>query len=208
MMHTCPICGNECKEVHNGDGFHLDCKFCGSYFITRTADLTLGHPRYSAKKYILSGVTRNANENNQKTKINSGNIDELIETANIPADPIEAMELLLLYLASCSDVFGKLVPIHAGYDYPIVFSRKPEEIDFHIKNLFKRGFIDGSYGGAGEVRITLLGWEKIAELKKGSADSNQAFVAMHFVDEMYQVFDKGFKPALEDEEIGFKAYLV
>ena len=48
-----------------------------------------------------------------------------------------------------------------------------------------------------EFSIAPEGWERISDLQKISTESNQAFVAMWFDEQMDPIYDDGIKPAVE-----------
>ena len=56
-------------------------------------------------------------------------------------------------------------------------------------------FTDGNVMGA---RLTIDGYRRLEELKGYQARSGQAFVAMWFHEDMKSVWEKGFKPGIED----------
>jgi nucleoside 2-deoxyribosyltransferase len=58
----------------------------------------------------------------------------------------------------------------------------------------------------GDERLTAKGYIAADELRAKRAASTQAFVAMHFIDEMEQVYEEGIKPAID--RAGFAPMLI
>jgi hypothetical protein len=60
-LESCVLCSHSAKIMGSEVGevcfYHLDCPFCGEYFIsTTTLDLFEMNPEYQKKKRVLSGM--------------------------------------------------------------------------------------------------------------------------------------------------------
>ena len=139
---------------------------------------------------------------------------ERIEEAQ-KADPLpipERAERLLRYLAKCSaGEIGSKIPIREAltpeYKGALAWSESTgwREIVELSDHLSQKGWVDiaglsSKYDPEG-VSVTVDGYARIQELKT-NPDSAQAFVAMWFVDETNDAYEKGIKPAIEQS--GFK----
>jgi hypothetical protein len=123
------------------------------------------------------------------------------------------MDRALLYLVNHQKRADEFVVIDFDRDYPLVYTRDGKEFQYLMEQLAKRGLTEAQDGGfygdvivgqaplfVGEAkgwRLTPQGWEAADRLRRVQPDSNQAFVAMWFDASLDEVYEKGFKPALE-----------
>jgi hypothetical protein len=71
-----------------------------------------------------------------------------------------------------------------------------------LSTLMSEGLIENHLG----LRLTGRGFSRIDDLDSAGANTDQAFVAMWFSDEMNNVFENGIVPALES--VGYKAFRI
>jgi DNA-binding PadR family transcriptional regulator len=199
----CPIC-KKTAELNftlgkDDDIYEVRCAVCGNYNVTRSAILTTlgaGEPNY-----ILSAAVRNFFERGEIISIKTENISHLLDAVNVPADPFEAIDLLIKFIFHKTNSVTEHVPLNAATDYPILFTNNQNEFKYYLQKTRELNYIEPGPDHA-SYRLTLKGWQRLAELKKSERKSDQAFVAMWFDSSLDEVWDKGFKPALE--QTGFK----
>lgn len=126
----------------------------------------------------------------------------------------EKQLLLLRHLEGLTSHPGNRVQINLYADYPVIWAHDYPELEFHLKELSGRGFIE-LHGGPEHARdgrdlaqvvsasITSSGWAFLDDHPALADVGNQVFVAMSFCDSMRLAFDKGIEPALKDA--GFRA---
>jgi len=151
------------------------------------------NPDYQDKKYILSGVLREATEHGNRIEISTTNINDILASASIPDGPFEAMDRILLYIKRHLSTVASYVQITTS-DYPIAYAKNNQELDFYLEKLVGLGYLE--YSGEGKCRLTLGGWKRLLEIDKQKINSNQAFVAMWFSEETKIAWSAGFEPAL------------
>lgn len=161
----CPICDGLLERNNYAPDRRVDhneCRTCGEYSITQEANEVV-QLQYQDKKWILSGVIRNAVENGKKVLLRAEDIRPLIESAPVPKTPFEAIERLVVFIASRTSPAGDGVPIGIC-DYPIVFGKNAIELEKYLLDAIRLGHIEKCQ--ADQYRLTLEGWAKVEELKQ------------------------------------------
>ena len=133
----------------------------------------------------------------------------------------ERVDGILRYLESKLRGLGKIIQIglfrsvadeELTEDHLILFdllrhsgSVDSNELTSLLKYLEECGYIDQPYASMGSIQtysLTTEGYERLEEIEKPYQDSANVFVAMWFHPSMYEVWDKGIKPAIT--EAGYK----
>jgi len=148
---------------------------------------------FPGQVHLLSGLTRQASERDEILFLDPGSLHLLIDTAVVPDGPLDAMDTILLHVHRVADKADSYIDL-SSIDYPLVFARDYSEFDFLLQKLLGLKFLESDGHG---VRLTLDGWRRVAELRKERRDSNQAFVAMWFAEQLDSAWAEGFRPALE-----------
>jgi hypothetical protein len=199
----CPIC-KKTAELNftlgrDDDIYEVHCDVCGNYKITHKAMRTTlggGEPNY-----VLSAAVRNIFERGEIISITTENISHLLDAVNLPSDPFEAIDLLIKFIFHKTNNVTEYVALNAATDYSILFTNNQNEFKYYLQKTRELKYIEAGPDHA-SYRLTLKGWQRLAELKKSERKSDQAFVAMWFDTSLDEAWDKGFKPALE--QTGFK----
>ena len=158
-----------------------------------------------AKKHLLSAKTREASDAGKPITIMTTNLSSLLESMPSLTTPLELMNRILLLVSKRQQRADEGVKLNAETDYPLVFAHDGQEFEYLLDTLFKQQLLTVLSGGGG-VLLTPQGWERALELQRTQRDSNQAFVAMWFAEELNSAWEEGFKPALKST--GFDPYRV
>ena len=129
----------------------------------------------------------------------------------------ERVDGILRYLESKLRGLGKIIQIglfrsvadeELTEDHLIFFdllrhsgSVDSNELTSLLKHLEERGYIDQPYASMGSIQtysLTAEGYERLEEIEKPYQDSTNVFVAMWFHPSMYEVWEKGIRPAITD----------
>jgi hypothetical protein len=205
-LSICPLCG---RGVHGtivrvDDQHAIDevaCNTCGTFRVSDAAKHALEGAYWTDRRWMLSGVTRRASDNGSPLELRSDNLEEFARFAQVPATPFEAMDgMMRLISTRVRDIVGRCV-LDIDHDYPLTYSAGPHEFTHVMVLLESRGLI-GRVGNAAregrvEIALGLDGWSEIDRLRRTSPNSDQAFVAMSFDDDMRSLFSDAIKPALE-----------
>lgn len=204
----CPVCDKpliHISSVRDRDCYYVTCDLCGEYETSGEVCKYLKGNSHEGKKYVLSGVLRNAYRNGKKMLVLMTNYKSIIDSANLPKNPFETIERILLYIFYKMDYKSiiETISISIEKDFPIFYLRSGAELDSYLIEMKRLDFISGDNG---HLKITLNGWKKVDEINKYKPDSDQAFIAMSFHESLKSVYDNGIMPALE--ETGFHPYRV
>jgi len=198
MKSICLFCGSEIIDSTHAvrEIFIYKCKICGDVHITPEACSRINH-QYSNYKPIFSGYIRYRTEYKLKPiEILSNNIEHILNSANIPSNVPEKLDRILLYLEFKTEHAGQSVNIDFNVDYPIAFAKNFKEFNFLIEQLKELGYIENE--ATTSFIITLSGWSRLYELNQYKIETNKAFIAMWFSEEMKIPFINGFSKAISD----------
>jgi nucleoside 2-deoxyribosyltransferase len=102
----------------------------------------------------------------------------------------------------------ELVDPKIDSDYPLVYAHDANEFRYFLEALRDQGLLKmpevAKGRSLGRVMLTPSGWQQALELQKNQRNSDQAFMAMWFAEELNEAWENGFKPALQ--EVGFHPY--
>lgn len=177
--NRCFLCDKEAevRSVIDKDYYSVDCVTCGNYRIARetTEDVI---PNMQ-DKHILSGISRSFSEKEIELSIDNKNYNDIIKNSFVPKDPIEMIDLLLLYISHNS------MPLHQGFkikktDYTIVFARNFGEYRFIIETATDIGYLK-KYDST-LCSLEIEGWKRVTQIGNAQIKSNKVFVAMWFND--------------------------
>jgi len=198
-MEKCPLCGNILSNSDNDPRnpflYHNNCNACGNYTISKPVIDGLNEPKIKDKRYILSGLIREATENGRHVKLTKDNYIDLLYSTPTPRGPIEAIDRILLFIYNSTKFVSDYVSL-TTIDYPIAYAKNTEDFLLYLQYATKLNYLEKLSNS--EYRLTLEGWKRIDEIKKVKPISNQAFVAMWFTKKLKSAWVDGFKPALEE----------
>ncbi len=202
VEQNCPIC-NKNAIVGERDCYKINCSRCGEYLISRVAYSDLvDDPKTNfgidsiEKRSVISHVL---SKNNNRIKLTSDLIDEILKNNSLP-NVVEQANNLILYLGEkLNSPSNKLiVEISTG----IIELEKSINLYSNIGlniltaiadfNYIRKYLIDNYiisredttlapkvYG----LQLTFLGWQKYEELRHSVENSKKAFLAMEFYSE-------------------------
>jgi len=199
---TCVVCGNtsaKSEGLSNEDGSRLICPSCGTYIadgeLLESQRQSGEPPLAGPNAYILSGVLRRASNKGVPLRVSFANADDLASAAAPPESPMDAMDLILRDLLHRQQSAADTV-LYQQNDYPVAFAKNGEEFQFLLEQLAKEKLIEMPQPK--HWRLTVDGWKRVRQLRQRRLESEQAFVAMWFTDELRSAWEDGFSPALRD----------
>ncbi len=142
---------------------------------TKIEDLVCGYPRISANELL----------------------------SQFPQTAGEFLNRILLNLSQLVPAQRPFSVIHFNFKKPdnlYFFTKESGECMTILKELSEQGLIREGLSTVEELHhiLTFKSWEIINKLKSSAIDSNQAFVAMWFNQDMNDLYENGIKPAVED----------
>jgi nucleoside 2-deoxyribosyltransferase len=203
-LSKCPLCDRDVHgAVHEVDGHLIDevtCGTCGTFRISGKAKSLLEDDSWKARRWILSGVTRRASDNESPVELLSDNLEPFLAYAQIPRSPLEAINGMMRLIDDRVTSIDGYAQLDFDRDYPLLFlTRREQMVDIylHLKKLDRIRDTSHMTGKAPVVQLTLPGWQRLEELRKTSSNSDQAFVAMSFDDDMRTLYADAIAPALK-----------
>ncbi|HET7250522.1 MAG TPA: hypothetical protein VFI79_11790 [Gemmatimonadales bacterium] len=200
-QQKCPLCDRvdvTIERAQNRDAYICECSVCGRFLFTAEAAYALATEENKPRRYILSTLTIRASTRREPLELLSRTVTDLLEKTTAPRTPWDVLEPLLL--AIHDQTTGPLATVELPYtDYSRFFLRKAEDLGDFLDLLSRLDLIDLERDPANAryfARLTLQGWERVAELRKSGKTSARAFVAMSFAEELDSAYDNGFAPAL------------
>lgn len=204
-QEKCFLCTTEAKILtsdDNTDNRIVKCSICGDYIISKDAIVAM-HPN-QPNKHILSGLSRRSNIKETKLFISSENFEELINSTPVPSDPIEMINLILLYMYQNAKSLAQPIELLPS-DYPIVYAKNAEDFTYLLNRAIELELIKSI--SRNNYRLEIDGWRKVLELKQRNPDSNYVFIAMWFNDKTLKLRDviknavltAGYEPIIADE---------
>jgi nucleoside 2-deoxyribosyltransferase/predicted RNA-binding Zn-ribbon protein involved in translation (DUF1610 family) len=216
----CPICGeNYVKQRRQDDVnvYQYECERCGSFEISRV-DVGYSQSKecpWRESRHLISAWIRRENISGVTPFIGKGVIMkdwiEQLKHAGFPETTNEKLNALLLMYAD-NTKGNYQARILSNSDQPELIAKigakNIDEVRGLTRFLEEMDYI-GKIGGVhGSLRITAKGWFHVDELRKISADSNSAFVAMWFHDTTKEYREAvvaatqycNYKPIILDQE--------
>ena len=207
--NKCPICNEELKtpkprtdKDKGKDSTRFNCPNCGLYEITRTALHKANSLDEKQKSYISWQIWMNQKKD-EPFIISTEHLTELNDI-NLP-NPSEQLDLLVEFLGKNQKNYASLYPIKYSHHRAKIGVKHFSEVRYIVKHAINEGIIEKGNSDFNNctMRLTVKGWQRFEELKRGKDHSKTAFMAMPFGnDELTKMVDDVFRPAVI--ETGFK----
>jgi len=199
MSGHCPICEEMYVESSEttGRSTHYRCRRCGDFILTSTARAMLQVPLddYPNGRILLSYSVRRMQGNTPPT-LDHKTVKAILANSSLPSLR-EQENNIILYLGNNSNP-GKTTIISRGHLIAVSGSVNHEGLGFIISHLKQSGLLNHSvlHSGDQSLRLEMKGWERFEEIRRGSIDSKQAFMAMPFGQSVLDEIYKHFKSAV------------
>ncbi len=175
---SCFICRTELtqnvRRLARAERHTVECPTCGDYSISQEAAEDIPRHRHKLSVHIIAGYIREKNLTDEKPILNFEKLKNIEKIAKVPSTLKEKSERLVKYLGTLSDI-GKEITISSHYDYPIIYAKDPQELNFLIKSAKEAGLVIGdppvgktvAQAASGPIQtqihelcLTPLGWKK------------------------------------------------
>jgi len=209
MNKNCPVCESELIDIcnhHGGDPRDKDyhCPQCGKFSLSGTLVATI-HSKLdtTVKKAILSHAIRKMQRQQKWPFLTHDVVTKILEDQSLP-QPHEQVDNLIRWLGDNLSGPGEEIRINHKNHQAILGAVNQAGFGFIIDYMHNHDLIEGDLtkdrGILHEAEITLIfdGWDRYESIKRGSLDSQTAFMAMQFNDsELDIAYLQCFKPAVE-----------
>jgi hypothetical protein len=198
----CPLCRSSATTApRTGDWLAYACLRCGNYSIVDSAEQLL-RARPLQITGAVSGWTRQQNAMGITPRIGSNDVDRLRALRKPPFQ--ERLERYLVAAADKAQTLGVSVKIGSDDLIGISYSDHINELVVILDYLRQEGLMTSNL--TDHERLTAKGYIAADDLRAKRAASSQAFVAIWFTKDIEQVYEDGFKPAIE--QAGFAPMLI
>jgi hypothetical protein len=188
MAEQCIVCKSELtSESGTLDAKRCECPKCGPYSLTNKGRAFIkaeieGVANGRAKlSHALCVLTKSQ----PWAKIDSERAKDLLLNTELPR-PGEMLDNLILWLGDAQPNLGKWFEIEANATAAIG-AVEEDDIAFLLEHCKEAGLLHGSverYGSGAfsitPIQLTLAGWSRYEELKRGASEGRTAFMAMQF----------------------------
>ncbi len=201
----CQICheGLIFDQISHSDGeWQYSCTNCGNYSLTRT----LGHELVRRPAWldarasrVLSHAIRSNQRDNEHVQLTSYSVKEILKRDYLPNPAVQA-ELFLLFVGDHQASLGQFVTVQPERHLALIGASLESDVVFIEQSLEAENLIirDQEVSGALEIQLSMSGWRRYQELKRGRAEGETAFMAMKFNDdELNIVYSRVFQPAVQ-----------
>lgn len=213
-LKQCPVCKLDNQQVlaegDYGDKVTYDCKRCGRYTLSRTAEAIVRRENKSAE---LSGWLRERNILGIDIPMLKSELMEEVISALPNYGPLEKQNKLLKAIELLTDYPGKEVVLIPEYEVSLAWAKNEKEFAYYVKSLMDRGFLEINNADRRTLSdplypmvITASGWEHLENDQSNLASKTQAFIAMSFDKILLPVYENAIAPAIEST--GYRPYRV
>jgi DNA-binding MarR family transcriptional regulator len=222
MSGKCPICEEMYAESSPPKGRTTlnRCRRCGDFILTATARSTLEDLlKDRPNGQTLLSYTIRKMQGKEPPTLDYGTIKAILENSRLPSLK-EQENNLVLYLGTNRNA-GELFGMESIELIGVVGSINYSGLNFIINHLKQSGLVTVTKDSSDReyLMLTMKGWERYEEIRRGNIDSKKAFMAMPFgnptLDEVYKHFkvavgqtgfdlrriDEGAKAGLIDDRL-------
>ncbi len=188
----CPFCTQAVNDDDKNDVHHISCPRCGAYRITDEAYDDMRTDLSDRQLANISGWLRE----NPDYLIRTDNFENLL-TIRTPSF-FNRTDRILLDIEKRTEFAGEYINPNISW-LSIGWCIHEKELDEMLACLLESGMLKKEMSGSGYAyKIAPRGWNRIQELLKVNADSQQGFVAMWFTDQLQKVYDEAMSPGILD----------
>jgi hypothetical protein len=196
-VHHCLLCETlSLFGIHTMDGrafyHYYDCKLCGKYSLAYEEVVSLQeHPLL--KIYVRSKIKNNPDAMDDGTRITKNDV-QLENLSLLPKDPLEAIDIILIWLSNRMESQDQKIKIDTSVDYILFYAKSSGELVFWLRTASHLTFIEWATEG---FRISVEGWKRLNEIKSTKAKHSKfVFVAKYFDASLNALYDDGIRPAI------------
>jgi len=203
-MEECPVCLTPgVRRTDHGEVYHYSCMRCGEFLTGPPGIWRFGEkPAVWDRMRLSFALRRRADRRLPLVTVHEDNWREKAAAAHAPLDAAEALDAFLQSVLVLNPLPGSAVPI-GQFTAPWAgrLCCKDEDIGRCLDDFRALGLLQP---GAG-VGLTSKGLMRAADARR-APESDQAFVAMRFSDEMFTIYREAICPALE--AVGYAPFIV
>lgn len=205
QQNICPICHRELSEnlrtSDYGNIVHVVCAYCGNFKITNHVLLDMLSERQQKNEPDMDmsiALRHLSSMAADEIDLKYENYEKIKGSIQIPSDPLEVLDLLMLYCGKKATRFnvGITVP---KIDIPLLYVHDDNDMQALLEMAQELEYIDQYHSEQNNYVFTLKvkGWDRIIQLRKVRPESKQVFVAMSFNNKLDEIYHQGIAKAVE-----------
>jgi hypothetical protein len=207
--NKCPVCESVLiKSEDRLDYVYFECARCGPYALSDEAlvVLRLAVSRDKRVRTKVSHSIRKMFRAGEWPQFTEGLIRNILGTTDLPT-PSEQFDNLIVWLGSTQVDAGARMDAqeqtissvgstdYNGLGFIVSEARRAGFVDCEVK--FIKGVNDAGGCVISPMQLTMAGWQRFENLRRGRSNSRVAFMAMPFgVDELDTLYREQFQPAV------------
>ncbi len=204
MSANCPVCSTEMLEpahdVFETGAKIYSCSNCGRFELDLQGQSLVSRISSNNPEQLplLSYAIRRMNHGTDFPSVSAELIEEILSNSHLPS-PAEQVESLLLWLGENLRFFGDQTRILPQTHTAVIGAASVDNFFVVAQELIDSGLFKGfaASGPSFSGTLTLRGWQRYEELRRGRSASRKGFMAMAYGnDDLDTVFHDCFKPAV------------
>lgn len=193
------LCGSgdvQTRSLSGPETYRVECKICGTYDITgQAARAVPTGAQYAARLPALRGTVRWAHEHRERYQVS---LNDLEGPEIAVPDVARRADRVLEWIALRIDSPSGRVSIISTSDFPIVYGKEAADMTYFLQYLTNRAWIEESQLHDDHYMLTIDGWKRLDEMKRATASSATAFVAMWFDPDLEKAWVEGLRLGVQD----------
>jgi len=205
-MENCIICKSKLIKYSriSVNQNYYNCERCGEFVLPHLFEVTMDK-NTDDWRWILSHWIRRKFDGERRVKLSVEQIEEILK--NELPKPIRQAEYLIEFIGNELKYPAERIVGDTNKLAAIIGAKGTNGVDYigeHLKNndIILYELLDQG-NPSRRLGLTFLGWRKFDKIKKGSIESNIAFMAMEYDD---KILDNIYKKKIKDavERVGFE----
>ena len=194
IQECCHICKIRKAKTESTDPLDTDflcnCPTCGAYAISIDVlnEIDEATPEKNHQAAVLSYFVRRMQRPNAVVRITKRLLRDFLKRSLPTA--AEQVDNLIMLIGERS-VPGEVLKLPLTENFSVVGASFEYGLGYLIRNLKHSSFLENT-SGVDSVCLSLAGWQRYEELKRGRTHSKKAFMAMEFgsdrLDKVYKAF--------------------
>jgi len=211
MAEYCLLCDDprsSSRGLQNVIADEITCPRCGKYQTAALAELEIKALDVSTRAFISAwiqernlrglNVPRIATSNYEKKPGEAGTfrINDILAMYG-PKSVSERLDRTLINLGILSDEPGSKIRITNDNVFAC-YSYNAGQMLFYLQALQAKGWVEAPAAVAGDLKITVDGWDRISQLQGPGGASRQIFIAMAFAEQLESAWTDGLEPGVSE----------
>jgi len=196
MDEKCAVCASALTSVNaTKEGDCFECPSCGQFVLLGMAQALVKDAvaQSALAKAKLRHALHQITKREPWAKIDSNRVKDLLAHTDLPK-PVELLDNFILWVGNAQTSLGEAVEV-GDEIFAAVGATDDDDVAFLVDHCKETGLLRGSverFGGGNFIimplTLTIEGWKRFEELRRGTSAIRMAFMAMQFGDAQLDAF--------------------